>query len=335
MRISKDRYYLVEAPKRSKANKPVVGFSGQARRRNTQFLVEYYALVMLMDRDRGCEGMIAFKLKDGAPKRTEVDASDVHSTPLQTILEMYTFTEISLHVRCLLQMVIENINRWDVGIGKEWFGNILIVGGTTSMQHLKEQLEKYLLVEFPQAARVKIAFYHKDITKLQVEVTTGTIAEIEAIVVREDMQVAFEDVVDEFTLKKKNTTFLIHGNDSFEFYDVESTKLVNVAIVKATIKGTKVVTTTDLAQKVVINEIAESMMPFNTNYKDTRSFGVYIAAKLNWLDHLSYAIMYEITKLEAHCLSAADVICARNQLMSPLMLHIDGSSPAEEDFGHQ
>ncbi|KAK8513084.1 hypothetical protein V6N12_037576 [Hibiscus sabdariffa] len=235
MRISKDRYYLVEAPKRSKANKPVVGFSGQARRRNTQFLVEYYALVMLMDRDRGCEGMIAFKLKDGAPKRTEVDASDVHSTPLQ------------------------------------------------------------------------IAFYHKDITKLQVEVTTGTIAEIEAIVVREDMQVAFEDVVDEFTLKWA----------------------------RATIKGTKVVTTTDLAQKVVINEIAESMMPFNTNYKDTRSFGVYIAAKLNWLDHLSYAIMYEITKLEAHCLSAADVICARNQLMSPLMLHIDGSSPAEEDFGHQ
>ncbi|KAK8626043.1 hypothetical protein V6N13_133697 [Hibiscus sabdariffa] len=111
---------------------------------------------MLMDRDRGCEGMIAFKLEDGAPKRTEIVASDVHSTLLQTILEIDTFTEISLSARGLLQMVIGSINRWNVGIRKEWFGSILLAGGTTSMQHLKERLEKYLLVEFPQAARVKV-----------------------------------------------------------------------------------------------------------------------------------------------------------------------------------
>ncbi|KAL4279757.1 hypothetical protein GQ457_03G020730 [Hibiscus cannabinus] len=150
MRISKDGYFLVEARKQSKANKPVVAWvSGQARRRKTQFLVEYYALDMLMDRDRGCEGMIAFKLEDGAPKRTEIVASNVHSTLLQTILEINTFTEISLSTRGLLQMVIGNINRWNVGIGKEWFGSILLASGTTSMQHLKERLEKYLLVEFP------------------------------------------------------------------------------------------------------------------------------------------------------------------------------------------
>ncbi|KAK8640986.1 hypothetical protein V6N13_008737 [Hibiscus sabdariffa] len=97
---------------------------------------------MLMDRDRSCEGMIAFKLEDETPKRTEIGASDVHSTLMQTILEIDTFTEISFSARGLLQMVIESINRWDVDIRKEWFGNILLPGGTTSMHHLKGRLEK-------------------------------------------------------------------------------------------------------------------------------------------------------------------------------------------------
>lgn len=36
----------------------------------------------------------------------------------------------------------------------------------------------------------------------------------------------------------------------------------------------------ELAQRVGINEIAESMMAFNTNYKDTGLFGVYAIAKV-------------------------------------------------------
>ena len=36
----------------------------------------------------------------------------------------------------------------------------------------------------------------------------------------------------------------------------------------------------ELAQRVGINEIAESMMAFNTNYKDTGLFGVYAVAKV-------------------------------------------------------
>ncbi|XP_022750715.1 probable mitochondrial-processing peptidase subunit beta, mitochondrial isoform X2 [Durio zibethinus] len=57
----------------------------------------------------------------------------------------------------------------------------------------------------------------------------------------------------------------------------------------------------ELAQRVGINEIAESMMAFNTNYKDTGLFGVYAVAKLK----------------------------------SSLMLHIDGTSPVAEDIGRQ
>lgn len=90
----------------------------------------------------------------------------------------------------------------------------------------------------------------------------------------------------------------------------------------------------ELAQRVGINEIAESMMAFNTNYKDTGLFGVYAIAKPDCLDDLSYAIMYEITKL-CYRVSEADVIRARNQLKSSLLLHIDGTSPVAEDIGRQ
>lgn len=39
----------------------------------------------------------------------------------------------------------------------------------------------------------------------------------------------------------------------------------------------------ELAQRVGINEIAENMMAFNTNYKDTGLFGVYAVAKVRLL----------------------------------------------------
>ncbi|GMJ04101.1 hypothetical protein like AT3G02090 [Hibiscus trionum] len=90
----------------------------------------------------------------------------------------------------------------------------------------------------------------------------------------------------------------------------------------------------DLVQRVGINEIAESMMAFNTNYKDTGLFGVYAVAKPDCLDDLAFAIMHETTKL-AYRVSEADVIRARNQLKSSLMLHIDGTSPVAEDIGRQ
>ncbi|KAF4376031.1 hypothetical protein G4B88_029395 [Cannabis sativa] len=90
----------------------------------------------------------------------------------------------------------------------------------------------------------------------------------------------------------------------------------------------------ELAQRIGINEIAESMMAFNTNYKDTGLFGVYAVAKPDCLDDLAWAIMYEITKL-AYRVSEADVIRARNQLKSSLLLHIDGTSPVAEDIGRQ
>ncbi|XP_031116400.1 probable mitochondrial-processing peptidase subunit beta, mitochondrial [Ipomoea triloba] len=90
----------------------------------------------------------------------------------------------------------------------------------------------------------------------------------------------------------------------------------------------------ELAQRVSINEIAESMMAFNTNYKDTGLFGVYAVAKPDCLDDLAYSIMYETSKL-CYRVSEADVTRARNQLKSSLLLHMDGTSPIAEDIGRQ
>ncbi|KAI8011425.1 hypothetical protein LOK49_LG06G00220 [Camellia lanceoleosa] len=86
--------------------------------------------------------------------------------------------------------------------------------------------------------------------------------------------------------------------------------------------------------KVGINEIAENMMAFNTNYKDTGLFGVYAIAKPDCLDDLAYAIMYEMSKL-CYRVSEANVTRACNQLKSSLLLHIDGTCPVAEDIGRQ
>lgn len=52
-----------------------------------------------------------------------------------------------------------------------------------------------------------------------------------------------------------------------------------------------------LAQRDSINEIEESVMAFNTNYKDTCLFGVYAIAKPDCPNDLAYAILYNTTKL--------------------------------------
>ncbi|CAN1248304.1 Probable mitochondrial-processing peptidase subunit beta, mitochondrial [Linum perenne] len=57
----------------------------------------------------------------------------------------------------------------------------------------------------------------------------------------------------------------------------------------------------ELVQRVSVNDLAESVMAFNTNYKDTGLFGVYAVAKLK----------------------------------SSLLLHMDGTSPVAEDIGRQ
>lgn len=104
--------------------------------------------------------MTPYELPDGQLIEIGADrfkVPDVLFNPslVQTIPGMENIID-SAPVRGLPQMVIESINKCDVDIRRELFSSILLSGGTASMQQLKERLEKDLMEESPQAARVKV-----------------------------------------------------------------------------------------------------------------------------------------------------------------------------------
>ncbi|GAB4845316.1 Actin- protein 4 [Ancistrocladus abbreviatus] len=105
--------------------------------------------------------MTPYELPDGQTIEIGADRfkiPDVLFNPslAQTIPGIEGFPEMSPSARGLPQMVLESINKCDVDIRRELFSSILLAGGTASMQQLKERLEKDLLEESPQAARVKV-----------------------------------------------------------------------------------------------------------------------------------------------------------------------------------
>ncbi|XP_051189571.1 actin-related protein 4 [Lolium perenne] len=62
----------------------------------------------------------------------------------------------STSIRGLPRMVLESVNRCDVDIRKELLSSILLSGGSSSILQLKERLEKEVMEESPQNARVKV-----------------------------------------------------------------------------------------------------------------------------------------------------------------------------------
>ncbi|KAJ8543374.1 hypothetical protein K7X08_005897 [Anisodus acutangulus] len=103
----------------------------------------------------------SYELPDGQTIEVGADRfkiPDILFNPslVQTIPGMESFAETAASLRGLPQMVIESINKCNVDIRRELFSSILLAGGTASMQQLKERLEKDLLEESPQAARVKV-----------------------------------------------------------------------------------------------------------------------------------------------------------------------------------
>ncbi|XP_057969357.1 actin-related protein 4 [Malania oleifera] len=105
--------------------------------------------------------MTPYELPDGQTIEIGADRfkiPDVLFNPslVKKIPGMESSAEAASSVRGLPQMVIESINKCDVDIRRDLFSSILLAGGTASMQQLKERLEKDLLEESPQAARVKV-----------------------------------------------------------------------------------------------------------------------------------------------------------------------------------
>ncbi|KAH6755676.1 actin-related protein 4 [Perilla frutescens var. hirtella] len=105
--------------------------------------------------------MTSYELPDGQTIEIGADRfkiPDILFNPslIRTIPGMESFSEMALSARGLPQMVIESISKSDADIRRELYSSILLSGGTASMQQLKERIEKDLLEESPQAARVKV-----------------------------------------------------------------------------------------------------------------------------------------------------------------------------------
>jgi actin-like protein 6A len=103
----------------------------------------------------------SYELPDGQTLEIGADrfkVPDVMFNPsiVQTIPGMEKYADMIPSVRGLPHMVMESVNKCDVDIRRELYSSILLAGGTSSMQQLKERLEKDLIEESPHSARVKV-----------------------------------------------------------------------------------------------------------------------------------------------------------------------------------
>ena len=86
----------------------------------------------------------------------------------------------------------------------------------------------------------------------------------------------------------------------------------------------------DIAQ----HDLAYSMKSFNTNYKDTGLFGVYLTAPDNKLDDLMWYTMNNLLRL-VHKVSDEELARAKTQLKASLLMSLNGHSAMAEDIGRQ
>jgi processing peptidase subunit beta len=91
-----------------------------------------------------------------------------------------------------------------------------------------------------------------------------------------------------------------------------------------------------LAQRLAVNQLVSSYMAFNTNYNDCGLFGIHaVAEDAEHLDDMAWAIMKDVATL-AYDVNAEDLLRAKEQLKSSLLLHVEGGSSAvAEDIGRQ
>lgn len=94
-------------------------------------------------------------------------------------------------------------------------------------------------------------------------------------------------------------------------------------------------TSSALCKEIATNDLARSVQAFNMAYTDTSLFGVHTVSEPAHHEDLMYSIMNNLVKL---CFKVRedDVVRARNQLKTMLLMNQDGSTTSvAEDIGRQ